>query len=152
MHKTLANEMLLVQRRGGVDFGSDTYSVFRSTHIPPNIKEKPGLKPGSICEVAVLCWPSAATPFRASNRRRNIKSPARTRLVSPARARCPSEHLIALVFTLPKHSSAFTCRHTKPYGSNPLSYNRKTISPKSRAFQPKCINCPFAYTSTYKTC
>ena len=62
---------------------------------------------------AVLCWLSAATPFRASIVAEIIKSPARTRLISPARARCPSEHLKVSVFYLPEHSTAFTCRYTK---------------------------------------
>ena len=46
--------------------------------------------------------------------RRYIKSPARTRPISPAWAQCPDEHLSVSVFNLPEHSTAFTCRHTKP--------------------------------------
>ena len=45
--------------------------------------------------------------------RRYLKSPARTRHISPARAQCPDGHLSVSVFNLPERSTAFTCRYTE---------------------------------------
>ena len=55
---------------------------------------------------AVFCWLSAA----ASSRKPSCR---RTHLISPVRARYPLGYLIVLDFNPPKHSTAFTCRHTE---------------------------------------
>ena len=71
-------------------------------------------------KAAVLCWLSTWLSFRITKEKdaEIIRSPAWTHQLSPMRAGCPFEHLIVLVLTLPKRSTAFTCRYTEPSGSH----------------------------------
>ena len=66
-----------------------------------------------------------------------VKSPAWTHQLSPMRAGCPFEHLIVLVLTLPKRSTAFTCRHTE-HSSSQLVYGKTDAEAMLRLF----FTCP----------